>query len=220
MIPLAKTKIHEEAIENVVRVLRSNWPGMGPEVETFEKEFATYLGAEHAIALTSGTEALRLAVWAAQFSPGNYIITTPNTFVSSNHVLLQAGLVPIFADINPNTGSIDPDSIYRCLRWNFPIARHPQGLMLVHFAGMPCDLEEIYSIAADNDLTIIHDCAHACGAEYQHKKLGASGAYNCFSLHAVKPLAIGDGGVFTTDDEDIACMIRKGRWLGIDKSTH
>jgi perosamine synthetase len=85
---------------------------------------------------------------------------------------------------------------------------------------MPADMDEIYSIAVDNNLVVIEDCAHACGASYKQQKIGATTSYNCFSLHAVKPLAIGDGGMITTDDQLVDNMVRKGRWLGIDKSTY
>jgi len=225
LIPLFKSLVSHRAKKEVARVLDSGWIGLGPEVALFEREFAKYVGCKHAIALNSGTEALRLAVhyWCPSFDSGfgvglkirnTKVLTTPNTFVSTNHVLLQNKFWPIFADIDPNTGALDLDSVRRmCRKYD------PGGLMVVHYGGMPIDLDGLYSIVKEFDLGLIEDAAHACGAAYRGFKIGGTGQTTCFSFHAVKNLNIGDGGMITTEDDDFAKFCHNMRWLGIDKST-
>jgi perosamine synthetase len=217
MIPVNKPKYYPESYENIKRVLDSAWTGLGPETAKFEQEFADYIGAKYAIALNSGTEALRLALEAANPPKDTYAITTPNTFVSTNHVLLQYGLKPLFADIDPNTGSLNFDSVVR-------LAEKYDGegislLMVVHYGGMPIDIDAFQHVADHFGLVLIEDCAHACGAVYKDRLVGSMGMYNCFSFHAVKNLSAGDGGAITTDSADVFKTIRKLRWLGIDKDT-
>jgi perosamine synthetase len=216
MIPLNKPKYHPEAFENVQRVLKSGWTGLGPETAKFEEEFAEYLGAKYVVALSSGTEALRLAVAVAEPPYNSTVITTPNTFVSTNHVLRQHGLMPYFADIDPETGSISLDSVHHILRAR---RQYISIVMLVHYGGMPVDIEKFRSLARYYKAIIIEDCAHACGAVYKDQLVGATGTYNCFSFQAVKNLSTGDGGAISTDDEEVYTALRKMRWLGIDKST-
>lgn len=218
MIPLRKVSFVPEVYENVKRVLESGWPGMGPETAKFEEEFAQWLGTKYAIAMNSGTEALRIAIASAEYRPGSYILSTPNTFVSTNHVILQAGHEVIFADINPNTGSIDPCSVERILKWN--LSKRPVAIMVVHYAGIPADYSALYDLAFDYEVDIIEDCAHACGSRIKNGRVGSTAEYACFSFHAVKNLAIGDGGMLVTCNEEIAEKARKFRWLGIDKSTY
>jgi len=216
MIQLNKPVYHPEAYENVKRVLDSGWTGLGPETAKFEEEFANYIGAKYAIGLSSGTEALRLALEAADPTEGSYAITTPNTFVSTNHVLLQKKLVPLFADIDAGTGSIDVNSVIKL------IDKHEdkiKTLMVVHYGGNPADIGHLRKIAEHYKLILIEDCAHACGATFHDEMIGSRGKYNCFSFHAVKNLSMGDGGAITTDSEEVYNKVRQLRWLGIDKGT-
>ena len=218
-IQLFRPLVHQQAIENVTRVLRSSWTGLGPETELFEKEFASYIGAKYAVALNSATEALRISVIIAcmldDVKPGSFVATTPNTFVSTNHVLLQNQLQPIFVDIDLNTGSIKIQNVIEA------IDKYKCGLiMLVHYAGLPADMDKWDKLSKESGIPIINDLAHACGAKYKGLKLGSWGKYNCFSFHSVKNLSIGDGGMITTDDHKVMEIARKLRWLGIDKSTN
>lgn len=212
MISLFHTKVYPEALENIKRVFDSGWLGLGPEVEQFEEEFAKYLGAKHVVALSSGTAALQIAVDTLEGVKGRgYVITTPNTFVSSNHVILEADMEPIFADID-QTGCISPRSVYKATAW---LPEEASALMVVHYGGMPVD-QEIYKVR----IPVIDDCAHAVGSTVNGVKLGANMERACFSFQAVKNLAIGDGGAFVTSNSDFCEFAKKMRWLGIDKSTH
>lgn len=216
MIPLFKPKIYEESIKNVERILRSSWIGLGPETAAFEEEFATYLKAKYVVALNSGTESLRLAVLSAKSLERPIAISTPNTFVSTNHVLIQNGLKIIFADIDPNTGGMDPNSVERILD---TYGKYISLIMLVHYGGMPLDIDKFKELISYYNITLIEDCAHATGAVYKDRLIGAKGTYNCFSFHAVKNLSMGDGGALVTDNARVYNEIKQNRWLGIDKST-
>jgi perosamine synthetase len=230
MIQLFKTKIHEEAIRNVEEVLRSGWVGLGPKVEEFEKKFAEYIGAPYAVAFSSATAALHVAVRLLNLRPGADVITTPLTFVSSNHVLLYENLTPIFADIDIQTGNLSLDSIRKACRLHtipkvIDKTFHPRVLMFVHYGGNVGDLDLLYEIAQEYKLTIIEDCAHAAGAMYcrhhsdHQERVGARAKLACFSFHAVKNMPTGDGGMLTTTDEEFAHRAKTLRWLGVDKST-
>lgn len=214
MIPLFKPYICQEAKDGVLRVLDSGWLGLGPEVEAFEKEFASYLGAKHAVAFNSGTGALEAAITCLD-SVDVLAVSTPNTFVSTNHVLLQHGYDIIFADIDPMTGNIDLDSVERLLT-----AYHPGVIMIVHYGGQPVDIDRLYEmIEGEEGTEVIEDCAHACGSTYKGRKIGSNSRFACFSFHAVKNLPTGDGGMLVTSEKWIADKARRLRWLGIDKST-
>lgn len=216
MIPLFKPKYYPESFDNVKRVMESGWTGLGPETSRFEEEVATYLGARYVVALNSGTEALRLALNVANIPKNSLVITTPNTFVSTNHVILEAGNTPIFADIDLKLGSLSVDSVYKILQI---YSHYVKALMLVHYGGTPAYLDDFRSLASKYNFELIEDCAHAFGARYKDNLIGSSGNFNCFSFHTVKPLSSGEGGAFVTRDERLANEVRKLRWLGIDKST-
>lgn len=216
MIQLLKPKIHEYSIRLVDRVLRSGWLGLGHMVENFESRVGYYLNAQHVIAMNSGTDALRCAVALCEAPQGSVFITTANTFVSTNHVILEAGYRPYFADINPHDGMVDPDSVERILKKEMDVG----GIMIVHYGGMPCDMDAINGLSNEYGIPVIEDAAHAFGAEYHGMKVGGGETkLGCFSLHAVKPLCVGDGGLLTTNSAEIAEAARKWRWLGINKST-
>jgi len=210
---LFKPNISEAAIEAVAEVLRSGWIGLGPKVAEFEERFGKYVGAKHAVATNSGTAALHLALIVSDIKEGEEVITTPFTFVSTNHVILYQRAVPVFADIDPKTYCISPQSVERM------ITKKTKALMCVHYGGHPCDLERLYEIANKYNLKVIEDAAHACGSSYKGKKIGSSGLA-CFSFHAVKNLPTGDGGMITTNDEELYQRLRKLRWMGIDKDTY
>lgn len=216
MIQLFKPKVHEEAIQNVERVLRSGWLGLGPETEAFEKEFATYLNAKYVVGTSSGTEALRLSVVSAHLTKGSIIITTPNTFVSTGHVIIQSGFIPYFADIDLETGSLDIDSVHKALKEN---GIKVGGIMVVHYGGMPVDINDFKDLADKYCCELFEDAAHCSGASYRGNKVGYNSHYACFSFHAVKNLSMGDGGAIATNDSAIYNYLKQLRWLGIDKST-
>lgn len=214
-IQLFRHHVYPESIQNVTNVLQSGWTGLGPVTEQFEQEISKYLDAPYTIALNSGTGALLIAIACLGAPKGSSIITTPLTFISTNHCILHMGYRPIFADIEPETGNIDPESIERLLHLHTI-----KAIMVVHYGGMPVNMDAIYEISNRYQIPVIEDAAHAFGAEYQGAKIGSKhSSLCCFSLHSVKPLAIGDGGLLTTNDPIIDKFARQLRWCGIDKST-
>lgn len=219
MIQLNRPKYHPESYENVKRVMNDGWTGLGREVNLFEEELASYLGARYVVGLNSGTEALRLAINMANLPPNAIVVSTPNTFVSTNHVILQSHYSIMFADIDPKTGSLsikDTKTLLKRLKGlNYPV----KGIMVVHYGGMPVEIDAFKELADYYKCTLFEDCAHACGAIYNDRMVGSTGRFNCFSFHAVKNLSLGDGGALVTDDEDIYKLAKKLRWLGIDQST-
>ncbi len=216
IIPLFKSWVCPEAFEAIKKVLESGWLGNGPVTKQFEEDFCKYVGNKYAVATNSGTEALRLALFTADLPKGTYIITTPNTFVATNHVILQAGLKPLFADIDYETGNISLESIRHLIHGT---DRTVSGIMVVHYSGMPADLSSIYEEAKEHNLAVIEDCAHTMGAEYGDKKIGNDTEFSCFSFQAVKNMATGDGGMFVTNNKEIYDIAKKVSWFGIDKST-
>ncbi len=147
--------IGEEEIAEVVDTLRSGWIGMGPKTARFEKEFAAYVGSRHAIAVSSATAALELALIAASVGPGNEVITTPLTFAATANVIMHVGARPVFVDIERDTQNIDPDLIESA------ITVRTRAIIPVHMAGRPCDMDAIMSIARRHQLIVIEDAAHA-----------------------------------------------------------
>lgn len=209
VIQLFKPNITEQAIDEVAKVLRSGWIGLGPKTQKFEEAFAKYVGAKYCVALNSCTAALHLAVKLLDLPEGSEVITTPITFVSTNEVLLYERLVPVFVDVEYGTLNIDVKGIKERL------TNKTKAIMVVHYGGQPCDLDEIYQLR----LPVIQDAAHACGATYKGRKLGSMGLC-CWSFHAVKNLPAGDGGAVTTNNEEYYNRLLKLRWVGIDKSTY
>ncbi len=218
-IKLFTHHVYQESIDNVTEVLRSGWTGLGPKTEEFERVLAKYLDTPHAITFNSGTSALEAAVACLAAPKGSYVITTPLTFIATNHVILRAGLLPVFADIEFDTGNIDAESIKRLLSNPF-IKDRVKAFMPVHYGGLPVDMDTIYDLANENKIDVIEDAAHAFGAMYKNDKIGTKfSRYCCFSFHSVKPFAIGDGGLLTTYADDVDKIVRLLKWFGIDKTT-
>lgn len=205
--------VHEEAITGAVDALRSGWIGCGPRTKEFEETFAKAVGAPHCVALSSCTIALRLALRVLDLPPGTEVVTSPLTFVSANQVILDESLTPVFADVQPDTGSIDPLSVAEC------VTERTGAVMVMHYGGTPCDLDEIYALAHERNVAVIEDCAHACGASYRGRPIGSGGDFHAFSFQAVKNLPLGDGGALTVRSADIDARLRRLRWSGIDSST-
>jgi perosamine synthetase len=145
---------------------------------------------------------------------GGEVITTPMTFVSSNHAILYNNADPVFCDIEPDTLNIDPEKIEPL------VTEKTRAIMVVHYGGYACDMDSIMAIAQHYDIPVIEDAAHACGGEYKGKKLGSIGDMAAFSFHAVKNLATGDGGMITTNNKAACERIKRLRWMGISKDTY
>ena len=213
-IPLFRPRISEEAIAAAADVLRSGWLGLGPRTREFEESFATYVGSPHCVGLSSCTAAIHLALHILDLSPGAEVITTPITFVSTNHAILYERLEPVFADVDRRTGSLDPVSVRQ------KITDRTGAILVVHYGGYPADLDELYAIADEHGIAVIEDCAHAAGATYKGKRIGSHGRLHAFSFHAVKNLPMGDGGALTLSSFADDDRVRRLRWLGIDKDTY
>lgn len=212
-LPFSKPNISEDAIADVCDSIRSGWLAMGPKTVDFEKKFAEYVGAEHAVSVNSATAGLHLAVMAVT-NPGDEVITTPMTFASTVNAIIYSNAVPVLADIDPVTFNIDPQKIEE------KITPKTKAIIPVHFAGRPCDMDAIEKIAAKYDLAIIEDSAHALGASYHGKKIGAGKGPRhiaVFSFHPTKNITTGEGGMVTTNDESAADQMSVQRQNGMDK---
>ena len=212
MIPIFKPSYGQEEIQAVSEVLLSGWVGLGPKVEEFEKKFADYIGVKYAVGVNSCTAALHLALKVLDVE-GAEVITTPLTFVSTNHAILYNKAVPVFTDVDPESLNIDP------VRIEESVTPKTKVLIAVHYGGNPCDMDRIGRIAEKRGLYVVEDAAHACGSEYRGKRIGSFGKLACFSFHAVKNLATGDGGMVVTNDRDMYERLIRLRWCGINKST-
>lgn len=206
----------EEIMPEIEKALQSGWIGLGPKVAEFEKAIENYIGGEvHCCALNSCTAALHLAVKSLNLPPKSRILTTPITFISTNHAISYCGHEPVFCDVEPRTGNINAESINKAISFY-----NPDAIMVVHIGGYPCDMEAINTIAAEARIPVIEDCAHAFGAKYEGGlHVGNSENTCCLSFHAVKNLPIGDGGAIVSKDRNLIEWCKKQRWLGIDKDT-
>ena len=212
MIPVFRPSMGDEEVQAVGDVLKSGWIGLGPKTKQFEEEFASYIGSKYAVGVNSATAALHLALKVMGVEGGE-VITTPMTFVSTSHAILYNNAVPVFCDVEPDTLNIDVDKIESCL------TVRTKAILVVHYGGYSVDMDKVNTIAKRYNLKVIEDVAHGCGGSYHNQKLGSLGDIACFSFHAVKNLATGDGGMITTDDPQIYGRLMKLRWLGITKDT-
>ena len=215
MIPIAKPIISDEEVEEVVKVLRSGFIAQGPRVAEFEENFAEYVGVEHAVASSSGTTALHLALLAADIGPGDEVITTPFSFAATGNSILYVGAKPIFVDTDKKTYNIDPAKIEEA------ITENTKAIMPVHLYGQPADMDPINSTANTHGLTVIEDSAQAHGATYNGKKTGSLGDMGCFSFYPTKNMTTSEGGIITTDNTEMAEKARVLRAHGeSERYTH
>ncbi len=216
MIPYGKHHIDDNDIQAVVNVLKSGALTQGPAVEEFEQTVANYVGAKYAVAVSSGTAALHLAAIAAGVGPGTSLVTSPITFVASANAGLYVGARILFADIDPETVNISPESLKDVLNKNSDV----KAIIPVHFAGLPCDMPRIKSLADAAGAVVIEDAAHALGATYPDgKRVGscANSLMTIFSFHPVKAIAAGEGGMIMTNDETTYRKLIRLRSHGINK---
>ena len=203
--------VPEEAAAKVAEVLSTRWIGQGPLVDAFEAEFETMVGRGKSLAVGSGTDALHLAYLLAGVGPGDEVICPVFTCTATNLPLLYIGAIPVFADIDPKTMNISPDSI-RSL-----ITEKTKAIVTVDYGGLPCDYEEINAIAKEFDLKVIDDAAHAIGAQYRESQIGTVADFTTYSFQAIKHITTGDGGLLHVRDPEIAEKGRRLRWFGIDR---
>ena len=194
--------IDEDEIEAVTRTLRSCWIGTGPRVHEFESAFARYVGAEHALATSSCTAALHLAMVATEVGPGDEVITTPMTFCATANAIIHTGATPVFVDCQRDTMNIDPAAIEAA------ITPRTKAIVPVHFAGRPVDMTALAAIARKHGLLVIEDAAHAIESATGGRKVGSIGDLTCFSFYVTKNMTTGEGGMVTTRDGDLARRIQ------------
>ena len=211
-IAMFRPHVSERAIARVVEVLRSGWIGEGPVVAQFEDAFRTRTGAAHAVAVNSGTSALHLAITLAGVGPGDEVITTAQTMMATSHAILMQHARPVFADVKYFTGNVDPVDI------GHRITPRTKCFLVVHWAGYPCDMDEIHAVAAAHGLPVIEDAAHAVGAVYKGRSIGSLSDYTCFSFQAIKHITTGDGGMLAIRSADKWDEARRRRWFGIDRT--
>jgi perosamine synthetase len=209
LLPYGRQAVSEEDIQAVVDTLRSDWLTTGPKVNGFEEAFAAWVGARHAVTFSSGTAALHAAAFAARIGPGDEAITSPLTFAATANCVLYQGGRPIFADINKDCLTIDPEQISSLIN------SRTKALLPVDYAGHPADLDAVLKIAERNGLTVIEDACHALGAEYRNQRVGSIAHVTIFSFHPVKHLTTGEGGMVTTNDRKLADILRKFRNHGM-----
>lgn len=203
--------IDDDDIEHVINVLKGDYLTTGPSIKQLEDKVAAYVGAKYAVAVSNGTAALHAALYGCGVKENDEVIVTPMTFAASSNAILYLGAKPVFADIDPITYNIDAHDIER------KITDKTTAIVIVDFAGLPTDLEEILKLVDKYQLKVVEDAAHALGSEYKGKKIGGYGDATTFSFHPVKPITTGEGGMVTTNNLDLYEKILCFRTHGITR---
>ncbi len=230
-IPMSSPDITDAERKAIVEVINTPYLSMGPKIKAFEGAFRSFTGCQHAIAVNSGTSALHLCVRAAGITSGNLVITTPFSFISSTNVILFEQATPIFVDVDPETGNIDPDKVKEAVaditqnstaakKW-FPRkgTDNPgnlKAILAVDVFGQPADFDPLCKIAEDANLKLIEDSCEALGAEYKGRKAGTLGDYGTFAFYPNKQITTGEGGMIVTDDTTAANFMSALRNQGRD----
>ncbi len=201
-IPITKLSFTKEDESTIINTIRSGWITQGPKVAQFEKAVAEYIGVKYAIAVTSCTTALHLALIAEGIIPGDEVITTSYTFIATANAIVYCGAKPVFVDIDINTYNIDPNKIERA------ITKKTKAILVVHQVGLPAEMDKINLIAKKYNLKVIEDAACALGSEYKGKKIGTISNLSCFSFHPKKVITTGEGGMVTTNNQRFALLLR------------
>ncbi|SEL49581.1 DegT/DnrJ/EryC1/StrS family aminotransferase [Streptacidiphilus jiangxiensis] len=210
-VPFARTEISTEAREAAQRVLASGWVTTGPETALFEREFAAYVGAAHAVGVSSCTAALELALRALRLPAGSRVLVPTLTFCGTAHAVLHAGLLPVLVDVDPRTGMPSALTTARAVTRT----GRPAAMVVVHLAGAPAPLEELATAASLPLDLVVEDAAHALGTYVGEKPVGSLSRATCFSFYATKNLPIGEGGMVTTDDPELAAHVHRARLHGM-----
>jgi perosamine synthetase len=209
LLPYGRQSVTEEDIAAVNEVLRSDWLTTGPKVAQFEEAFAARVGAKYAVSFSSGTAALHGAAFAIGLEPGQEAITSPLTFAATANCMLYQGATPVFADVSSDTLNLDPEKVEACR------TLRTRAVFAVDYAGHPADLAPLLEFAERNGIMLVEDACHALGATYHGEKVGSIAHLTVFSLHPVKHVTTGEGGVVTTDRQHIAEKLRRFRNHGI-----
>jgi UDP-4-amino-4-deoxy-L-arabinose-oxoglutarate aminotransferase len=210
-LPFSRPSINEEDIAAVGDVLRSGWITTGPKTAEFEQRFADYVGCAGAVALSSATAGMHVVLKALGIGPGDEVITSSLTWVSTVNLIVLAGATPVFADVDRDTLMVSPMSVEACL------TDRTRAIIPVHFAGAPADLEPLRQLATTHRVTLIEDAAHALGTRYKGQHVGHCGT-SIFSFHPIKNITTGEGGMFCSDDQALLERVRRLKFhgLGVD----
>ena len=190
--------VGDDEVAAVAETIRSGWLTTGPKAAELERRFAEYVGARHALAVSSGTAAMHLVLVALGVGPGDEVITTPITWPATANVIVHTGATPVFADVRDDTLNIDPERVAAL------VTPRTKAIMPVHLYGQPADLDPIHALG----VPVVEDAAHAAESGYRGRKIGALSEATCFSLYATKSIAAGEGGIVATDDDELAESIR------------
>lgn len=190
-LPFSPPWLGDEEINEVIDTLRSDWITTGPKVKRFEREFADFIGAPAALAVSSATDAMQVGLAALGIGPGDEVITTPMTFCSTAHVIEHLGARPALADVDPVTLTIDPQQVEAA------ITPRTRAILPVHLYGHPCDMDRLLDIAERYKLAIVEDAAHALPTKFRERLVGTIGTFTAFSFYATKNLTTGEGGMLT-----------------------
>ena len=209
VLPYGHQLVDAEDVQAVVDVLRSDWLTTGPRVAEFEGAFAARVGAQQAVALSSGTAALHAAVFAAGIGPGDEVIVPTLTFAASANCVRYQGGTVVFADVRPDTLCVDPAQVAAA------ITPRTRAILTVDYTGQPSDLEELSQLTRQHGLLLIEDACHALGATYRGQRVGGLADLTVFSLHPVKHITSGEGGVVTAADAALIDRVRRFRNHGI-----
>jgi len=213
-VPLSDIIVDDELADAVMETLRSGWWSMGPRVNEFERAFAEFCGAPHALAVANGTAALHLALLAVGCGPGDEVIVPSLNFVAAANAIVHTGAEPVFCDIaGPDELNLDPEDVETA------VTPRTKAVLALHYAGFPCAMDDVRAIADRHGLAIVEDAAHAPGASLEGHMCGTLGDVGCFSFFSNKNLPLGEGGMIVTSDDELAKRLRLLRSHGMTTLT-
>ncbi len=204
-------RFFQEELKEMLETLRSGWWGTGPKVNQFEADFSKFCKVKHSVAVNSATAAMHLGLDVLGIGAGDEVITTPLTFVSTANVILHTGAKVVFADVDQETGNIDPKEIEK------KVTKKTKAIIPVHLYGRPCQMDEILKLARKHKLYVMEDAAHATESWYKDKKIGSISDMTAFSFYVTKNVATGEGGMLTSNNKQWADKVRVRRLHGISK---
>jgi dTDP-4-amino-4,6-dideoxygalactose transaminase len=213
-VPLSNIRVDDELADAVLETVRSGWWSMGPRVEEFEREFADFCGAPHAVAVANGTASLHLALLAVGCGPGDEVIVPSLNFVAAASAIVHTGAEPVFCDvIGADELNLDPQDVAAA------VTPRTKAVLALHYAGYPCAMDAVAEIADRHALVVLEDAAHAPGASFRGRMCGTLGQAGCFSFFSNKNLPVGEGGMIVTGDEELAKQLRLLRSHGMTTLT-
>ncbi len=211
-LPFSRPTIRQVEIDEVVDCLRSGWITTGPRAERFEADFSSYVGAPHALAVSSATAGLHIGLMALGLRPGDEVVTTPLTWAATVNMVELLGGTPVFVDVHPETLQLDERQLEAA------ITDRTVGILPVHFGGAPCDLDAVLEVARRRGLWVFEDAAHGVGTRYKGRHVGTESELSVFSFHPIKNMTTIEGGILTLADDELARKLRALRFHGLEKS--